>query len=380
MTKHKKWIETESIEQENSICHTLGRRDMRAAVWHGYKDLRIEEVPQPVPGPNQVKIKVDWAGICGTDRHEYEGPNFIPVKKPHRLTGRVAPLIIGHEFSGEIVELGSEVTGWKVGDRVTANGSLTCGNCQACRSGRYNICQKLGFLGVGDDGAFADYVVVEATKLFEIPEGVSQREAAVAEPLACGIHATNLLGDIRGADVVVIGPGIIGLSAFFGAKYAGAGRILVSGIGDYRKELVEKYGGIYIDSSKTDLEEYVKEWSNGNLADVVYECIGAEGTLDQAIRISKPGAKLMVMGVLGKKPTVDMNTLQEAERVLYTSQAHVNEIATALEYIHTGKINADELITKEVTLDTLVEDGFEYLIEHGPEQIKVLIRISGEIV
>ena len=380
MTKHKKWIETESIEQENSICHTLGRRDMRAAVWHGYKDLRIEEVPQPVPGPNQVKIKVDWAGICGTDRHEYEGPNFIPVKKPHRLTGRVAPLIIGHEFSGEIVELGSEVTGWKVGDRVTANGSLTCGNCQACRSGRYNICQKLGFLGVGDDGAFADYVVVEATKLFEIPEGVSQREAAVAEPLACGIHATNLLGDIRGADVVVIGPGIIGLSAFFGAKYAGAGRILVSGIGDYRKELVEKYGGTYIDSSKTDLEEYVKEWSNGNLADVVYECIGAEGTLDQAIRISKPGAKLMVMGVFGKKPTVDMNTLQEAERVLYTSQAHVNEIATALEYIQTGKINADELITKEVTLDTLVEDGFEYLIEHGPEQIKVLIRISGEIV
>ena len=378
MTKHKKWIETESIEQENSICHTLGRRDMRAAVWHGYKDLRIEEVPQPVPGPNQVKIKVDWAGICGTDRHEYEGPNFIPVKKPHRLTGRVAPLIIGHEFSGEIVELGSEVTGWKVGDRVTANGSLTCGNCQACRSGRYNICQKLGFLGVGDDGAFADYVVVEATKLFEIPEGVSQREAAVAEPLACGIHATNLLGDIRGADVVVIGPGIIGLSAFFGAKYAGAGRILVSGIGDYRKELVEKYGGTYIDSSKTDLEEYVKEWSNGNLADVVYECIGAETTLDQAIRISKPGAKLMVMGVFGKKPVVDMNTLQEAERILYTSQSHVNEIATALEYIQTGKINADELITKEVTLDTLVADGFEYLIEHGPEQIKVLIRISGE--
>ena len=110
---------------------------------------------------------------------------------------------------------------------------------------------------------------------------------------------------------------------FFRAKYGGAGRILASGIGDYRKELVEKYGGTYIDSSKTDLEEYVKEWSNGNLTDV-------------------------------------------------------NEIATALEYIQTGKINADELITKEVTLHTLVADGFEYLIEHGPEQIKVLIRISGE--
>ena len=351
---------------------------MRAAVWHGYKDLRIEEKPVPVPGKGQVLIKVDWAGICGTDRHEYEGPNFIPVKKPHRLTGRTAPLTLGHEFSGRIEQLGENVSGWAIGDRVTANGSLTCGVCEACKSGRYNICQKLGFLGVGNDGAFADFVVVDADKLFAIPEGVTQREAAVAEPLACGIHATHLLGDISGRDVVVIGPGIIGLSAFFGAKYAGAGRILVSGIGEYRRDLIEKYGGVYVDSSKTDLEQFVSEWTEGKLADVVYECIGAEATLDQAIRISKPGARIMVMGVFGRKPVVDMNTLQEAERVLYTSQAHVNEIAEALAYLNEGKINADELITREVTLETLVEDGFEYLIKHGPEQIKVLIRINGE--
>ena len=351
---------------------------MRAAVWHGYKDLRIEEKEIPAPGSKQVLIRVDWAGICGTDRHEYEGPNFIPVKKPHRLTGRVAPLTIGHEFSGHIVSVGDAVTGWKAGDAVTANGSLTCGKCEACLSGRYNVCSLLGFLGVGDDGAFADYVVVDADKLFAIPAGVSQREAAVAEPLACGIHATNLLGDIRGKDVVIIGPGIIGLSAFFGAKYAGAGRLLVAGIGDYRKELVASYGGEYLDSSVEDLEEKVRAWTDGRMADIVYECIGAESTLDQAIRISKPGGKIMVMGVFGRKPVVDMNTLQEAERVIYTSQAHVNEIETALEYIRDGRIRADELITREVTMDTLVEDGFEYLITHGPEQIKVLIRVNEE--
>ena len=351
---------------------------MRAAVWHGHKDVRIEEKPVPVPKAGQVRIRVDWAGICGTDRHEYEGPNFIPVTKPHRLTGRVAPLIIGHEFSGRIDMVGEGVTGWSEGDRVTANGSLTCGECEACRSGRYNICKRLGFMGVGDDGAFADYVLADADKLFRIPDGLTQKEAAVCEPLACGIHATNLLGDIKGKDVVIIGPGIIGLGAFFGAKYAGAGRLLVAGIGDYRKELVEKYGGTYVDSSKVDLEKYVDEWTNGNLADVVYECIGIEKTLDQAIRVGKPGAKIMVMGVFGKKPVVDMNTLQEAERVIYTSQAHVNEIATALEYLADGKICADELISRVVTLDTLVEDGFEYLIKHGPENIKVLISISGE--
>lgn len=351
---------------------------MRAAVWHGHKDVRIEEKPVPVPKAGQVRIRVDWAGICGTDRHEYEGPNFIPVTKPHRLTGRVAPLIIGHEFSGRIDMVGEGVTGWSEGDRVTANGSLTCGECEACRSGRYNICKRLGFMGVGDDGAFADYVLADADKLFRIPDGLTQKEAAVCEPLACGIHATNLLGDIKGKDVVIIGPGIIGLGAFFGAKYAGAGRLLVAGIGEYRKELVEKYGGTYVDSSKVDLEKYVDEWTNGNLADVVYECIGIEKTLDQAIRVSKPGAKIMVMGVFGKKPVVDMNTLQEAERVIYTSQAHVNEIATALEYLADGKICADELISRVATLDTLVEDGFEFLIKHGPENIKVLISISGE--
>ena len=107
---------------------------MKAAGLHGYKYVRIEEGAEPTPKKGQVKSAVDWAGICGTDRHEYEGPNFIPVKKPHRLTGRVAPLIIGHEFSGRIVELGEDVDGWKVGDRVTANGSLTCGKCEACRS------------------------------------------------------------------------------------------------------------------------------------------------------------------------------------------------------------------------------------------------------
>lgn len=344
-------------------------------MWHGYKDLRIENVPEPKIKSGYVKVKVDYAGICGTDRHEYVGPNFIPVDKPHRLTGRVAPLVIGHEFSGTIAEIGEGVEGYTIGDRVTANGSLTCGECEPCKSGRYNICKSLGFLGVGEDGAFAEYVNVEAQRLFLIPEGVSQREAAVAEPLACGIHATKLLGDVKGKDVVIIGPGIIGLSAFFGAKLAGASRILVTGIGSERKNLIEKYGGEYIDSNKIGLLPYVQKWTQGNLADMVYECVGLQGTLNTAINITKPGGKIMVMGVFEKPPTVDINTLQEAERTILTSQAHVDEIAVALSYLKDKKINAQELITKEVTLETLVEDGFEELIKNPTKHIKVIIKI-----
>lgn len=350
---------------------------MKAAVWHGYKDVRIEEVRMPPIPHGHVRIRVAYAGICGTDRHEYVGPNFIPVEKPHRLTGRTAPLTLGHEFSGVIEELGEGVSGYQIGDRVSANGTLCCKKCAMCLSGRYNICEKLGFLGVGTDGAFAQYVVVDADRLFIVPDNVSLRHAPLAEPLACGIHATRLLSNIEGASVVIVGPGIIGLACMLAAKFAGAGKILVAGVGKDRKALVESYGATYVDVMDADLMQATLDW-NGALADVVYECVGSQRTLDSCISLLRPGAKLMVMGVFEQKPVFDMNTFQEGERQLYTSQAHVDEIGIALDYISRGLIDAEQLITREVTLDTLVEDGFEELIVNGPKHIKVMIRIAEE--
>ena len=348
---------------------------MKAAVWHGYKDVRIEDVPVAALPKGHVKIKVAYAGICGTDRHEYVGPNFIPVTKPHRLTGRTAPLTLGHEFTGVIEEVGEGVTGWQVGDRVSANGTLCCKECAMCRSGRYNVCEKLGFLGVGTDGAFAEYVNVDADRLFKVPDNVTLRQGALAEPLACGIHATRLMGDMKGCSVVVVGPGIIGLACMFAAKFVGAGKIFVAGVGKDRKELIEKYGCVYHDVLDSDLVEAVKAW-NGGLVDVSYECVGSQRTLDSAISVLRPGGRLMVMGVFEQKPVFDMNTFQEGERVLYTSQAHVDEIGVALDYISRGLIDSEELITREVTLDTLVQDGFEELIQNGPKHIKVMIRVG----
>lgn len=349
---------------------------MKAAVWHGYKDVRIEEKEIPTAKKGYVTIKVDYAGICGTDRHEYVGPNFIPVKKPHRLTHKTAPLTLGHEFSGVITEVGEGVEGWHVGDRVTANGTLCCNECEMCKQGRYNVCEKLGFLGVGIDGAFAEYVTVEAARLFEIPANITQRQAVLAEPLACGIHSTKLLGDVNGKDVVIVGPGIIGLGCFFAAKLAGAKNLLVSGVGKDRKALVESYGGTYFDVLDGDFSAFTKEWSKGRMVDIAYECVGTQPTLDSAISVMKPGAKLMIMGVFEKPPVFPMNLFQEGERELYTSQAHIDEIGTALRYISEGKINAEELITKEVTLDTLVEAGFEELLKNGPKHIKIIIKID----
>lgn len=350
---------------------------MKAAIWHGYKDIRISDSPVPKALPGHVVIKVAWAGICGTDRHEYLGPNFIPVSTPHRLTGETAPLILGHECTGVIAELGEGVNDWRVGDRVTANGTLSCGVCEPCRNGRYNVCEKLGFVGVSRNGAFATYVMLEAARLFKVPFTLSLRNATLAEPLACGIHATRLLGDVNGKNAVVIGPGIIGLSCFFAAKLAGAAKVLVAGIGDLRQHLVEQYGGLYVDSSQRNPGAAAREYFGG-LADLVYECVGAQSVLDASIAMLKPGGSLMVMGVYEKPPVFPMNLFQEGERRLFTSQAHVDEISVALDYLDRGLIPAEPLITREVTLETLVEDGLEELAERAWQHIKVLIRMSGE--
>lgn len=348
---------------------------MKAAVWHGYKDLRIEDVEKPTPGPGEVVIAVSWGGICGTDRHEYEGPNFIPVSKPHRLTGKTAPLTIGHEFSGIIHEVGEGVTDWKPGDRVTANGTLCCGVCAMCKSGRYNVCEKLGFLGVNKDGAFAEYVLVEAARLFHIPDNVTLQHAILAEPLACGIHATKQLGDLTGKDVVIVGPGIIGIGCFYAAKFAGATNIIVIGIGNDREALITNAGGIYLDTAKVDAMQAVRD-QFGGLADVVYECVGIQPTLDSSIAMLKPGASLMVMGVFEKPPVFPMNDFQEGERKLFTSQAHLDEIQTALTHLSAGDVDAAALITRTVSLNNIVADGFEELIVNAPKHIKVAVEVK----
>ena len=178
---------------------------MKAALYFGHRDVRVLEVPEPRPGPGQVQVRVAWAGLCGTDRHEYTGPIFIPVEQPHRVTGRRAPLILGHEFSGVIAQVGEGVTAWRPGDRVTASGNLVCGRCGPCRAGRINLCEDLAFTGIGTDGAFAEAIVVPEYQLFRIPAAVSLERALLAEPLACGVHATGLLGKLRGRSVAVMG-------------------------------------------------------------------------------------------------------------------------------------------------------------------------------
>lgn len=353
---------------------------MKAAVWHGYKDIRIEDVLEPVVKKGHVKIRVLWAGICGTDRHEYVGPNFIPAVKPHRLTGRLAPLTMGHEFSGIIVELGEGVTSWKIGDRVTANGTLACGECSMCLSGHENICKLLGFVGISDDGAFADYFQVNEKMLFKIPDNVNMQEAVLCEPLACGEHAVNLMGaNFKGKSVLVSGSGIIGLSAAIASIQAGADIVIVSGVGQSKKEFVEEIGAHYVDVMYDNLQQVVSELTNGAMVDVAFECVGIQSSLNSIIQATRPGSSVMVMGVFEKPPVFPMNDFQEGERVMYTSQAHNREIGDCLKKLSEGRYPyIRKMITGMTDLENIVDGGFEELNRNKDGHIKLLIRVAGD--
>lgn len=349
---------------------------MKAAVWRGHKDVVVMDVEEPQVLPGTVKIRVEWAGICGTDRHEYAGPVFLPVNKPHRLTGRKTPLILGHEYTGEIVEVAPDVSGWMPGTRVCCSGTLCCGKCSACMKNRSNVCEKLGFTGVSTDGAFAEYVVVPAYQLYEVPEGLDLRATILAEPLACGQHAVNLLGGVSGESVLINGSGIIGLSAFLACVAGGAERVFVSGWGREKRRFVEPWGGIYIDVSTEEGRECLASCS----VDASFECVGMESTLRSAIDALRPTGKLMVMGVFGKDPIFPMNFFQEGERTLYTSQAYLDEIGTVMRFMAEKRYPKDlaSLITAEIRLDDIVAKGFEELDRNAAKHAKIAIRIGGK--
>ena len=350
---------------------------MKAAMYYGFHDLRVMEIPEPRVKAGHVKVKVVWAGICGTDRHEYNGPVWIPMGKPHRITGRQAPLVLGHEFSGVVVEVGEGVQDWKPGDRITASGNIVCGECRWCREGRVNLCENLAFNGIGTDGAFAEYIVVPEYQLFKVPESVSLERALLTEPLACGFHATRLIGDLKGKSVAIIGPGIIGLSCLFAAKAAGAGKVMVVGVGRANEARVLAMGAdVYVDSSAADPVEFGRKFLDSPGFDVVYECVGLERTIDTAVRLTRKAGTIMVMGVFEKPPAFPINLFQEGERILLSSQAYAFELGDVLQLMDRENFAAEQLITAKIPLERIAEDGFEELLRNPNKHIKIAIQIA----
>jgi len=349
---------------------------MKAAVWYAKKDVRIEEVPNPPsPAPGEVQIKVHWCGICGSDLHEYlAGPIFIPAEHPHPLTGKKAPVILGHEFSGEIAKVGEGVKGIEVGDRVTASASRSCGECFWCRRGETIICEKNAATGFMADGAFAEFVNVPGYNIYKLPPEVSYEEAALTEPLAVGLHAMRKARIVPGDNVVIVGAGTIGLATLQAARASGARNIIVAEIAKTRKEYARKLGATMVfDPTEVDLITEVAKATDGVGADLGFECVGDPRTAALALNSVRRGGKMVVMGIFERPFELNLNSCVFFEKQIIGSLGYNDEFATVLSFLVDGRLQATPMITGKIKLDRILEEGFKELVENKDKNIKILV-------
>ncbi|APG24920.1 2,3-butanediol dehydrogenase [Syntrophotalea acetylenica] len=350
---------------------------MKAAVWHAKKDIRVEEVPVPAaPGPDEVQVEVAVCGICGSDLHEYlAGPIFIPTA-PHPLTGHFGKTILGHEFSGKVVAVGSNVTNVRVGDLVAPDACQHCGTCVTCREGRYNVCEKLAFTGLMADGAFAKYVNIPANICYVVPPGTDLDAAALIEPIATGFKAVRLAGSILGKTAVILGSGTIGLGTLQCAKAAGAGQVIVIEMSAARKELAKKCGAdVVLDPRECDVVAEVKKLTNGSGADVSFECIGNVKTGPLAIDLIRNNGTAMIVGIFEGPSEFNFFSLSATDkRVIGTLAYTVDDFQGVCALLNNGAISAEPMITGKIELDDIVEKGFEELVNNKDAHIKILVK------
>ena len=348
---------------------------MKAALWHGLKDIRVENIEEPKVKPGYVKIKVAYCGICGSDLHEYlAGPIFIPVDQPHPVSKDKAPIVMGHEFSGEVVEVGEGVTNVKVGDRVCIEPIYNCGTCPSCKKGHYNVCEKLGFVGLsGGYGGFAEYSVVPSHMVHKIPDNMTLEQAALVEPTAVAVHAVRQSGLKLGDTVAVFGAGPIGLLVIQSARAAGASKIIAVEVSPERQAFAKKVGvDVVVNPLEVNAVEAIKSHTNGLGVDVAFEVAGIEPTINMAVQSVKTEGNVVNISIWEKPANIHLNQFILSEKRMTSIIAYRNIFPEVIQLIANGQIKASELVTKRISLDEIVTEGFEVLTKNK-NQIKILV-------
>lgn len=334
------------------------------------RELTFEEVEKPAVGPGEVLVEVKACGICGSDIHSYQGEH--PFVHP--------PIVLGHEFSGLVAEVGADVEGFRPGDKVIAEPNLPCGECYNCRHGRYNICEELEVVGnVGYDGAFADFISLPQEKVIQVPDTLSFQQAAMVEPAAVGVHGVRISEQELGDRVLVIGAGTIGQLLAQAAKRAGAESLMITDLISGRLEVARELGADFaINPAELDkgLEEYLVDKFGPDKADLIYECVGLENTIEEAIEVARKGTEIVIVGVPQGEVSVNMAFVQDRELNLQGSLMYVRkDFHTAIRLIERGEMNVDKLITHQFSFEEL-EEAFQLAIdeEKMDQKLKVMVN------
>ncbi|MBW4041827.1 MAG: alcohol dehydrogenase catalytic domain-containing protein [Acidobacteria bacterium] len=343
---------------------------MRAAVFHGDHDVRIEDVPPPQPAAGEVLLKVLRSGMCGTDATEWKaGPLTFPVNRVHPVTGATGPMVFGHEFIGEI-EIPADGGRFAAGAVVASGAGVWCGTCDRCREGRTNLCRRYYTHGLNAPGGLAEYVAVPEKTLVAVPESLSPDAAGLAQPLAVGLHAARRSGAQDGDRVVLIGAGAIGTFVLTGLRHLVDVDVTVIDFPGHRLDRASRLGAAQVLPVGEDVRDRVLELAPGG-ADVVIEASGAPGQLNAAIGMVRDGGTILQVGLPAKQQEVDLHALVMREITVRTTLAHVcgADLAPALEILATTAL-AEELLDSVRPLDDL------------PEQLERLAtgRLEGKVL
>ena len=334
---------------------------MKAAIWYGGKDIRIEKVPLPKIKDDEVLVKIQAVSICGSDLHAYLG-----VSKR-----RIPPLVMGHEFSGEIVKLGKKVKNLSEGERVVVEPIVSCGTCLLCKGGRNNICQNLQLVGLHLSGAFSEYVAVPAKKCYVLSKTVSFEEASLVEPLAVAVHAVNLASLEKNEAVAIIGSGAIGLMTLQVVKEKGVREIYCLDTLEYRLAVARKLGATT--TINVTKEEPVQKILAEGGVDTVFEAVGHQQTVQQALAMVKKGGTVIVIGMLEALMQLPMLDITIKEIELHGSYGYTSDdFQQALNLLMKKKVNVIPLITHLLPLEN-IQHGFEILSLGAENVIKVVL-------
>lgn len=327
---------------------------MKAVRYYGTGDVRCEEVQKPVPQKGEVLVRVDFAGICGSDMHIYNRGMFIEN----------IPETMGHEFSGTVEAAGEDVSGFEAGDRVTADPMVTCGKCRGCLNGYPNTCSSLAFIGEVRPGCFAEYICLDSSKLVRIPAGADHRAAALTEPLAVALNVCERAELSPDDDLLVCGTGPIGLLIIMAAKKLyGVGKISAMGRPGFRLDLAEKLGA-----------EAYERVPAGRYFDKTVEAAGARGVFMQALGNTAPNGKMYVVSIFEDIFPVDLNALVSSQITVAGCNAYERRhLEKAAEVIAKREIDAGLLITDVYDLED-AGDAFDRLNRRPKDAAKILLR------
>jgi L-iditol 2-dehydrogenase len=343
---------------------------MKVAKLHGVHDFRVEQAPMPEPGPGEVVLRVRAVGLCGSDVHYYKegGIGDATVNEP---------MTIGHEFAAQIADLGPGVAGLRVGQAVAVDPARPCGHCEFCLEGKSNLCPQVIFAGSPPvNGALTEYMVYPGRFCYPLPSGLSYDDGAVLEPLGVAIHAVDLGKPKTGHSVAVLGCGPIGLLTVQVARVAGASRIFATETLDYRLKMAGQYGATALYNPKTeDVVARILDDTKGRGVDVVWEAAGAQETVEQAMRIAKPGGTVVIVGI----PSVDTTTFTAsvARRkglTIKMARRMLEVYDRAMALVEHGQVDVRSLVTHHFSLEQ-INQAFDTLVNYREGIIKAIVEM-----